>query len=181
VVTDWAVRLALVLLVLLVIALAFWGMRRGWVARGRRQADLPEPPAVQPLVEVYEGPLTGSFLATTTAGEWLDRIVAHGLGARSRAELTVGQGGVLFEREGAPDVFVPAADLRAARLDKGIAGFVYERGGVVIVTWALGDRLLDTGFRAARTEDHVRVIGALARLVTVSHTLPNASQERGTP
>ena len=44
-VTEWGTRILLTLGVLLVIALAVWGMRHGWRARATRQADLPAPPA----------------------------------------------------------------------------------------------------------------------------------------
>ena len=31
----------------------------------------------------------GQYVATTTAGDWLDRIAVHGLGIRTNAELSV--------------------------------------------------------------------------------------------
>ena len=102
-VTDWGPRIALTLLVLAVIGLAIWGMRRGWLARGRRQADLPAPPTVPPHV-VADGPgvpaVPGMYVATTSTGDLLDRIVVHGLGNRGRADLYLRTDGVLIDRVG---------------------------------------------------------------------------------
>ena len=167
-VTNWPARLALVLVVLAVIGLAVWGMWRGWQHRAGRQGDLPAPPPPVLLEDPWVGPVEGVYLASTTAGNWLDRVVVHGLGVRSRADLSVGAEGVLMAREGADDVFVPADRVRAVRLDRGIAGAVYEQGGVLVLTWVLGDgTLLDTGFRAVRTQEHVRVVEAVRRLLPV--------------
>ena len=45
---------------------------------------------------------------------------------------------------------IPAAALRGARHDQGIAGKVVPPHGVLVVTWQHGDLLLDTGFRLDR-------------------------------
>ena len=71
--------------------------------------------------------------------------MAHGLGVRSKAELTLTDAGLDVVRPGANDFFVPAAQLREARLDKGIAGKVLTEGGLLVVTWSHGDRLIDSG------------------------------------
>jgi hypothetical protein len=49
---------------------------------------------------------------------------------------------------------VPLDALREARLDKGIAGKVLTEGGLLVVTWALGDKLIDSGFRSDRAAEH---------------------------
>ena len=56
--------------------------------------------------------MTGRYHGSTTAGQWLDRIVAHGLGTRSRVELTLTDAGLDVVRPGATDFFVPAGALR---------------------------------------------------------------------
>lgn len=148
-VTQWPLRILLVLLVLGVIALVLLGMRSGWRRRARRQADVPPPPLPPDShADGSEGPVPGVFLGSTRHGDWLDRIVVHDLGVRSRATVEVGPAGVAFRREGARDVYVPAGWLRGAEAARAIAGKAYERGGVLVVTWDLGGRLVDTGFRA---------------------------------
>ncbi|MFD8088788.1 PH-like domain-containing protein, partial [Streptomyces malaysiensis] len=102
------------------------------------------------------------YHGSTTAGQWLDRIVAHGLGTRSRAELTLTDRGVHVVRPGARDFFIPAAQLRGARLDKGIAGKVLAEGGLLVITWQLGEKLIDSGFRSDHAVEHPAWVDALS-------------------
>lgn len=165
-VTQWPLRILLVLVVLGVIALVLLGMRAGWRRRARAQGDIAEPllpPEV--LADITAGPASGVFLGSTHHGDWLDRIVVHDLGVRSRAIAEVGPAGVAVRREGARDVFIPAATVRGAGMARGIAGKAYERDGVLVVTWELGGRLVDTGFRADVADDQVVLRDAIVGLV----------------
>lgn len=182
-VTDWPARIGWLVGLALFVALVYWLMREGWKWRGTLQSDLPEPPAVpdepgearpahpSPTTTALNGSgkpplltLSGRYHGSTTAGQWLDRIVAHGLGTRSRAELTLTDAGLAVERPGARDFFVPAAALRGARLDKGIAGKVLTEGGLLVVTWELGDRLIDSGFRSDHAAEHQAWVDALNQM-----------------
>lgn len=164
-VTDWAARIGWVVGLLLFVAFVYWLMRQGWKWRGSLQSDLPELPQAP---EEADGDVTlrlsGRYHGSTTAGQWLDRIVAHGLGVRSRVELTLTDAGVDVVRPGATDFFVPAGQLRAARLDKGIAGKVLAEGGLLVLTWQHGDRLLDSGFRSDRAAEHTAWVEAVNRM-----------------
>ncbi|MCK1813046.1 hypothetical protein MTQ13_01945 [Streptomyces sp. XM4011] len=160
-VTDWAARIGWTVGLLLLVALVYWLMREGWKWRGSLQGDLPELPAPPQTPGEARLRLTGRYHGSTTAGQWLDRIVAHGLGARSRAELTLTAEGITVERTGAPDFLIPAGRVRGARLDKGIAGKVLTEGGLLVITWEHGDRLLDSGFRSDRAEEHAAWVQAL--------------------
>ncbi|MFF5568886.1 hypothetical protein ACFY7Z_23180 [Streptomyces sp. NPDC012623] len=173
-VTDWAARIGWVVGLLLFIALVYWLMRQGWKWRGSLQSDLPELPT-RPATGTPEHPgearlrTEGRYHGSTTAGQWLDRIVAHGLGSRSRVELTLTDAGLDVVRPGANDFFIPAERLREARLDKGIAGKVLAEGGLLIVTWQLGDTLIDSGFRSDRSAEHaawVEAINSMNHLIT---------------
>ncbi|WP_406216854.1 hypothetical protein [Streptomyces decoyicus] len=168
-VTDWAARIGWVVGLLVFIVFVYWLMRQGWKWRGTLQGDLPELPATpenpgSPLLT-----LAGRYHGSTTAGQWLDRIVARGLGTRSRAELTLTGQGLDVVRPGAADFFVPAAALRGARLDKGIAGKVLTEGGLLIVTWEHGGRQIDSGFRSDRADEHPVWVEALNELSTTEH------------
>lgn len=160
-VTDWGARIAWVVGLLVFIAFVYWLMRQGWKWRGALQSDLPELPAVPSGLPEHRLALTGRYHGSTTAGQWLDRIVAHGLGMRSRVELTLTDAGLDVVRPGATDFFVPAAQLRGARLDKGIAGKVLTEGGLLVVTWAHGDKLIDSGFRSDRAAEHAAWVEAI--------------------
>ncbi|WP_282696446.1 hypothetical protein [Streptomyces sp. CC208A] len=153
-VTDWAGRIGWVVGLLIFVAFVYWLMRQGWKWRGSLQSDLPALPEVPETPGEAKLRLDGRYHGSTTAGQWLDRIVAHGLGTRSRAELTLTDAGITVVRPGANDFLIPAAALRGARLDKGIAGKVLAEGGLLIVTWEHGGTLLDSGFRSDRAAEH---------------------------
>ncbi|MBD0709430.1 hypothetical protein BU197_13890 [Streptomyces sp. CBMA291] len=163
--TDWAGRLGWVAGLLLFVAFVYWLMRQGWKWRGSLQSDLPELPTAPERPGETVLTLSGRYHGSTTAGQWLDRIVAHGLGTRSRAELTLTDAGITVERPGATDFFIPADALREARLDKGIAGKVLTEGGLLIVTWTHGDKTLDSGFRSDRAAEHTAWVEAINSMI----------------
>jgi hypothetical protein len=170
-VTDWAARIGWLVGLALFIALVYWLMREGWKWRGTLQGDLPELPASPE--EVGEAKLavlsmSGRYHGSTTAGQWLDRIVAHGLGTRSRVELTLTEAGLDVVRPGATDFFIPAGALREALLGKGIAGKVLSEGGLLVVTWAHGDRLIDSGFRSDHAAEHTEWVDTLNSMINKS-------------
>ncbi|WP_406256835.1 hypothetical protein [Streptomyces nigra] len=169
-VTDWAARVGWVVGLGLFVALVYWLMREGWKWRGTLQGDLPVLPSAPDDPGPARLSMSGRYHGSTTAGQWLDRIVAHGLGTRSRAELTLTDAGLDVVRPGAADFFVPADRLRGARLDKGIAGKVLTEGGLLVVTWAHGDRLIDSGFRSDHAAEHTAWVDALNSMTNDSTT-----------
>jgi hypothetical protein len=180
-VTNWPARFVLVVVVLVLIALALWGMRRGWRNRLARQASIPAP-ADAPTTSELAAPVEGLFIGTATAGAWMDRIDVHELGVRSRAWISWGAAGILLDRVGARSVFIPGEDLQAIRLDRGVAGTVKAKDSVVIVTWRLGEALLDTGFRADDGAGHRAVLGGLmATFPVAAKGLDTHDKETGEP
>lgn len=181
-VTDWSARISWVIGLAVLIAFVYWLMRQGWKWRGSLQSGLPG------LATTPDGyadgekllTLTGRYHASTTAGQWLDRIVAHGLGTRSRVELTLTEQGLDVVRPGATDFFVPAADLREARTDKALAGKVLPEGGLLVITWALGDQLIDSGFRSDHAAEHAAWVEAVNGLAGTSTSTPLTSTTEGT-
>ncbi|MHA6804913.1 PH-like domain-containing protein [Salinifilum ghardaiensis] len=139
-------------------ALCLYGMRRGWRNRARRQAaalpPLPQPPAE--LGGELVTALSGLYVGTVHAGDWQDRIAASGLGVRSSAVARLHAAGLLIEREGADDVWIPAEAVSRARVDHKLANKVVPGIGLVVVTWRLGEHELDTGVRGADREAHQR-------------------------
>ncbi|GAB7107074.1 hypothetical protein JCM4814A_53880 [Streptomyces phaeofaciens JCM 4814] len=173
-VTDWAARAGWVVGLLLFIALVYWLMREGWKWRGTLQGDLPELPTAPDEPGPARLGMSGRYHGSTTAGQWLDRIVAHGLGTRSRVELTLTDAGLDVVRPGATDFFIPAAALREALLGKGIAGKVLTEGGLLLVTWAHGDRLIDSGFRSDHAAEHTEWVAAINSMINETHTTEGA-------
>ena len=169
-VTDWAARIGWVVGLALFVALVYWLMREGWKWRGTLQSDLPELHSAPDDPGPATLTMSGRYHGSTTAGQWLDRIVAHGLGTRSRAELTLSDAGLDVVRPGAENFFVPADALREARLDKGIAGKVLTEGGLLVITWQHGDRLIDSGFRSDHAAEHTAWVDALNSMTNDSTT-----------
>ena len=158
-VTNWPARIAWTALVIGVIALVLWAMRRGWKARVQRQSDVPAPAA--PTDEPTAEAIPGLYLGTSVSGDWLDRIAAHGLGVRSRASVDWSESGIEMHRQGAPSLVIPAADILGVRADSGVAATVRSKDSVVVITWQLGERVVDTGFRADDSSGHRTVLDGL--------------------
>lgn len=161
----------------LVVVLALWGMRRGWRRRSAATAPLvahlPEQPAE--LGARRAEPVEATYVSTTRAGDWLDRVAAADLGVRSPASVEVYDAGVQIRRTGARDVFIPATALRAAATAPGIAGKVVAGDGLVVLTWqadADDARGLDTGLRPRHAADRPRLVAAVTDLIT---TTPGAA------
>ncbi|WP_086832127.1 hypothetical protein [Streptomyces sp. NRRL B-24572] len=167
-VTDWAGRLGWVAGLLLFVVLVYWLMRQGWKWRGSLQSDLPELLTAPDATGEARLTLSGRYHGSTTAGQWLDRIVAHGLGTRSRVELTLTDAGIEVVRPGANDFFLPTAALREARLDKGIAGKVLTEGGLLIVTWEHGGKQIDSGFRSDRAAEHTAWVDTINSMINTT-------------
>jgi hypothetical protein len=164
-VTDWAARVGWLVGLLLFVALVYWLMREGWKWRGTLQGDVPALPDAPDEPGEARLTMSGRYHGSTTAGQWLDRIVAHGLGTRSRVELTLTDAGLDVVRPGATDFFVPLAQVREARLDKGIAGKVLTEGGLLVVTWQHGERLIDSGFRSDHAAEHTEWVETLNHMI----------------
>ncbi|WBQ08058.1 PH-like domain-containing protein [Kribbella sp. CA-293567] len=151
---------------LLVIGVGWFGMYRGWRNRQARQAGLAPLPAVPAATDGKVKGVEGVYVATTTAGDWMDRIAVHELGVRSTADLAVSEAGLVFHRQGAADVFIPVDQLTGVRTDRGIAGKVTaEASGLVVVTWTHDGRELDTGFRPRRKADTAPLTESISTLI----------------
>lgn len=173
--------LAVIILIGMVIV-ALLIMRAGWNARARRTAEFVPTLPVAPvsLGRSLFGPVTMTYVSTTRAGDWLERITANGLGVRSRAQVEVFDAGVQIVRTGAPDLFVPTSALRDVTVGPGIAGKVVGGDGIVVLTWqATPDdpRGVDTGLRPRHTSDREPLVDAIAPLIRLTPGAPAPAQE----
>lgn len=164
------------LAMLAVVAVIFVLIGIGWRNRLRRQSDVEPLPAVPDQLAPALAQADGQYVATTTAGDWLDRIAVHGLGIRTNALLQVHREGILFDRSGAQPLFVPAGSLTGIRQDSGMAGKFVERDGLVVLSWRLGSHELDTGFRTRRAEDKAALLKAFQELIPAA---PKADADNG--
>ena len=161
-------------LVLIGVALALIWF--GWRNRLRRQSDVGPLPAIPAELGAAVAVADGQYVASTTAGDWLDRIAVHNLGIRTNAELSVHPEGVLFDRSGAGPVFIPAASLTGVRQESGMAGKFVEKDGLLVVSWMLGSRELDSGFRTRHADDKTTLLNALQDLIPAA---PQANADSG--
>ena len=148
----------------------------GWRNRLRRQSDVDPLPAVPAELGAPLAAADGQYVASTTAGDWLDRIAVHQLGIRTNAGLSVHPEGVLFDRAGAGPVFIPAGRLTGVRQESGMAGKFVEKDGLLVLSWMLGARELDSGFRTRHTEDKTTLLAALQELISAA---PQADTDSG--
>jgi hypothetical protein len=130
--------------------------------------------------------IEATYVSSTSEGDWLDRIAVHGLGDRSDASVSVvAPVGILIEREpyGAPDVFIPAAAVRGVRLATGMAGKYLREEGIVVVTWAHGERMLDTGVKTRREADRAVLAESIEKVMNGPASAPagTAATEGLTP
>ncbi|MBS9372476.1 PH-like domain-containing protein [Rhodococcus sp. B50] len=130
-----------------VLVLLMW---KGWKGRVRRQQDvvgeLPTVPAE--LGERLVEPSTGLYVGSTLAPSWQDRVAVGDLGHRANAELSRYRSGALLERDGASPIWIPQDSIRAIRTERGLAGKVMSKDGVLVIRWELPSGTeIDTGFR----------------------------------
>ena len=149
------------IIVLVILAIALTLMILGWRARGRRQVQLAEPHVVPADTGEFLGDYETFYVATTMAGEPLNRVVVQGLGFRAKAFLQVSTGGVVIPIDGQRDIFIPVADIRGIRRETWTIDRVVEPDGLILIDWVLGDTAVDSYFRA---EDPEPLFAALTGL-----------------
>lgn len=134
-----------------VLVLALGLMALGWRNLRRRQSSIPAPASVPADLGTPIVSTDGLYVSSTKAGEPLSRIAVHGLGFRSRSQISVSPEGIVFSVKGRDDVFIPVSDVVSAgratyTIDKAV-----EAGGLAVVTWQLGDIRIDSNFRVDDT------------------------------
>jgi hypothetical protein len=169
-----AVALMVALAIFLVLYVTLIGRRR---LAQRTTTVVPVPPVApttggtDALGAVRFGPLDAVYVSTTLHGDWLARVGAHGLGDRSHAAVSVHDQGVLIERDGATDLWLPVTEIRSAGLAPGMAGKYVGADGLVVLTWAVPEAdgvpatLVDTGLRTRRAEDRGGLVDAVRHLL----------------
>lgn len=154
-------RLIPTLLVAAVVCAVFALFWFGWRRRVGEQSSIPVPQRPVEGVGLLGEPVPGSYVATTTAGDPLDRIAAHGLGLRTDADLVLTEDGIVLDRAGTGDILLPWTDVESVRAGQGMIGKFVEPEGLIIITWRLGDTRVDTGFRTRAAADRTSTIDSI--------------------
>jgi hypothetical protein len=157
-------------LLLAVFALALLGMRRGWLHRTTRSAAalsaLPDPDADLGAALTPAFPV--SYVSTTRAGDWLDRVTVYELGNRCQATAQVCTDGIRIVRShGAPLVLTRSA-LHSVDGSSGMAGKFVGRDALVVLRWSDGDRAVafDTGILPRYRADREILVDAVQGLLS---------------
>lgn len=137
----------------------------GWRARQRRQSAIAAPAAVPAALGMVHGRFDGFYVATTVAGEPLNRIAVRGLGYRARAAVTVADAGIVLALRGESEVFIAVPALRDVTRATWTIDRVVEEGGLVLIAWRLGETPVDTYFRLPDSEP---LLAAIALIFPVS-------------
>ncbi|KAA9395086.1 ABC transporter permease [Kocuria coralli] len=161
---DEKVLTAIVLGVFVVVLFAVIG--RSWMRRTRREENeghLPELPA--DLAEREPGAaVEGMYVATCVRGNHLARLVGHGLGVRTTARVFAYDDGVLYDRDGTQPLWVPRDEIDGFGTASGMVGKFVEKNGLVVLSWRLHEREVDTGVRTKTREGKAELLEAFSRL-----------------
>lgn len=130
-----------------IVVLAVVGMFLGWRARVAKNEGLSVPSPVPESTGETLATGTGLYVATTLAAQPFERVAAHGLGFRARASITVSRDGIAIDAAGRQPYFIATTALDAVERATWAIDKAVEPGGLVVVTWRLGDTLLDSYFR----------------------------------
>jgi hypothetical protein len=133
----------------------------GWRSRKRRQGSIAAPQRVPGVLGVVAGSFPGFYVATTIAGDRLNRVAVHGLGFRAKTEVVVAETGVVVPIAGQPEIFVPAADITAVARATWTIDRVVESDGLTMIAWNLGDTAVESYFRV---DDSAAFLAALTLL-----------------
>ncbi len=147
---------------LIPLALIALGMVIGWRALRRRTSDIR---GLAPVPSEAGETLFGEdllYVATTRAGQPLQRIAVKGLAFRARAVLAVMSGGIRLDLAGARPGFIPAAALEGVGRATWTIDRVVSNDGLVLVRWRQEAGALDSYFRSA---DPSALVEAIERLL----------------
>jgi len=141
---------------LVLLGLMYWG----WRGRQRRQNGIPKPQGAPAELGAHLATASGFYVATTIAGEQLNRVAVGGLGFRARVEVTVSEAGIAFGIPG-QDVFVPAGDVTSADRATWTIDRVVEEDGLVRIGWTLGETAVESYFRVNEPHELLAAAGAV--------------------
>ncbi|NQX33789.1 hypothetical protein [Herbiconiux sp. VKM Ac-2851] len=167
-------------LVTLFAALVLGAMVWAWRARRRRQSAFGR--ATDAPAEAARGRELARasvlYVATTAAGDPLNRLTIPGLAFRGRGVLTVLETGLSLVVPGEPETFIARERLRSVGTSTWTIDRVVEPGGLVRIDWTY-----DSTTGPAEVESYVRAtdLGDAGRLIDAAGAIiPNNTPQGGT-
>ncbi|HZQ30261.1 MAG TPA: transporter [Mycobacterium sp.] len=142
--------LVMVAVLLVVVALVFRAMLRGW--KRREHVQTPMIGALPEVPESVGAPIlpemTGLYVGSTLGKERFERVVVGKLGDRAKAVLTRYSDGIMLKRNGVRPLWIPDESITAIRTERVVAGKVAAQDGILAIRWRLPSGVeIDTGFR----------------------------------
>ncbi|MHA6668068.1 PH-like domain-containing protein [Homoserinimonas sp. A447] len=126
----------------------------GWRKRQRSQAAFPAPLALPENPGAETLAADAFYVATTVAGEPLNRIAVGGLGYRARATVGVLEHGLRLSIPGQPAIYIPAESIRTVERATWAIDRAVEQDGLILIRWALGE----TADARREVDSYLRII-----------------------
>lgn len=133
-----------------------------WRTKRRDQEEyLPKPKTFLTSKES----IPAYYVATVFEAQPQKRVLAHGLTYRGLAEISISSAGIGISRVGEEGFQIPADDVvsigvAGAALDKAV-----ERDGITLISWRLGDQVLQTQLRFQAQKHRRTALSSLNELV----------------
>ncbi|WP_225443058.1 PH-like domain-containing protein [Lolliginicoccus lacisalsi] len=150
-------RVLLTVALFAVWAILVWLMIRAWRRRGELQEGIVGALAPVPgtLGDPVLGPSHGLYVGSTLAPSWINRVAVGDLGDRANADLLAFDDGLLLARQGAADVWIPRDQVLGLRTERGLAGKVMTKDGLLVIRWRTSTGAeIDSGFRAVDKNEY---------------------------
>ncbi|WP_378146522.1 hypothetical protein ACFJGV_02290 [Cnuibacter sp. UC19_7] len=152
------------LLAIVLLAAMLWA----WRARKRRQSAFAVTTSAPQSRGAVRESVSVLYVATTRAGDPLDRLTIPGLAFRARAVVTVYDTGVSIHPDGERETFIAKDALRSVGTSTWVIDRVVEPGGLVRLDWTISstDGPADVESYLRATEDGVgpRLLDSLGTL-----------------
>jgi hypothetical protein len=170
------------LVAIVIVGLAAWLMVRSWKRRTVRDERITSYPLPSSLgASILETEVL--YVATTPAGDPLERLAVAGLAFRGAARIEVAPEGMVLRVAGEPASFLPADRIVSA----GEASYAIDRGvepeGLVVIAWIADvaepehePQHVDSYLRARYPGDSARIIAAVED-IAAARTAPRPEQE----
>ena len=104
------------------------------------------------------------YVATTATGDPLNRVTAHGLGARGFGKVTISSDGVLIERNGERAIGIPTNQILSVEKATTTIDRTVESDGLIQVNWSQDGFGLSTFLRARNNEDRKQIFDFLLQI-----------------
>ncbi|MEY4981452.1 MAG: hypothetical protein RL174_790 [Actinomycetota bacterium] len=138
---------------------------RVWLNRRGAQEQVLEQPSGPFDSETLES-ASGFYVATTFAGEPLNRVSAFGLGHRGKADFALSAEGISIIRQGENSFAIRKADISAISLQQGTIDRVVESEGLISIVWQLGQSSVETSLRIVDKSSRTSFYAALDNLAS---------------